>query len=284
VAPLRDGFALVQGCRLPAGGGRVLDGAMPFLHRWIGNPLLTLLARVMFKVPVHDAYCGMRAFTRDFYDRMALRCTGMEFAIEMLVKAALYGEKTAEVPITLHPDGRVSHGAHLRTFRDGWRTLRFFLLRSPRWLFLVPGLVLIALGALGYLLAMPGVRIFGVTLGAHTLLVSSLAVLMGYQAVVFAVMAKTFGISEGIMPPDPRIERFYEVLRLERGILVGGAALTVGAVLLVLAVLEWRRVGFGDLDYAETMRLVVPGVTAAALGFQTVLTSFLVSLFGMTRR
>jgi glycosyltransferase involved in cell wall biosynthesis len=284
VGELRGGADLVQGCRLPRGGGVIRPGAMPPLHRWVGNPLLTFLARAMFGTPVRDAYCGMRAFSKRFYQGLGLRCTGMEFAIEMLVKASLHGGRVAEVPITLHPDGRRSHGPHLRTFRDGWRTVRFFLVYSPRWLFLIPGCVLIALGLLGYAVALPGLRVLGVAFDAHSLLVSSLAVLLGYQALVFAILAKTFGVTEGLLPEDPRIRRFFEVARLERGLLLGAGAFLAGGVLLGNAVLQWRAAGFGDLDYAKTMRWVVPGVTLAALGFQTVLASFLVSLLGMARR
>ncbi len=216
---LRQGYDLVQGCRLPAGGGTVLPGAMPPLHRWIGNPLFTAMARRMFGVPIHDAYCGMRGFTRDCYERLRLRCTGMEFAIEMLVKATLRGEKIDEVPITLHPDKRTSHGPHLRTFRDGWRTVRFFLMHSPLWLFLIPGGALMTLGSMGYILALPGYSMFGVRFDAHTLLVSSLAMLLGYQSILFAILAKTFGITEGFFPADPRVTRFFDVLYLERGLL-----------------------------------------------------------------
>lgn len=281
---LRLGRDLVQGCRLPAGGGSVLPGAMPALHRWIGNPLFTAMARRMFAVPIHDAYCGMRAFTRDCYERLKLRCTGMEFAIEMLVKASLGGEKIDEVPITLHPDQRTSHGPHLRTFRDGWRTVRFFLMHSPRWLFLIPGGGLMALGGLGYVLALPGCSLFGIRFDAHTLLVSSLAILLGYQSILFAILAKTFGITQGLLPEDPRITRFFDVVYLERGLVVSGGAGLLGCALLAGAVLQWSRAGFGDLDYARTMRWVVPGVTLCALGFQTLLSSFLVSILGMSRR
>jgi glycosyltransferase involved in cell wall biosynthesis len=281
---LREGADLVQGCRLPRGGGTVVPGAMPFLHRYLGNPLFTAMARAMFGVQVRDAYCGLRAFTRDFYERMDLRCTGMEFAVEMIVKAALHGERVAEVPITLHPDGRTAHGPHLRTFRDGWRTVRFFLMYSPRWLFLVPGLALIGLGLLGYLLALPRLRLFGVTFDAHTLLVSSLAVLLGYQSILFAVFTKAFAVTEGLMPEDRRVTRFFEVVYLERGLVLGALALAAGLALIGAAAAQWSAAGFGDLDYARTMRWVVPGVTLSALGFQTVLSSFFVSILGMARR
>jgi glycosyltransferase involved in cell wall biosynthesis len=281
---LRSGAELAQGCRLPAGGGRIAPGAMPFLHRWLGNPLFTAMLRRMFRAPVHDAYCGMRAFTRSLYDRLDLRCTGMEFATEMIVKASLSGARIGEVPITLHPDGRRSHGPHLRTFRDGWRTTRFLLMYSPRWLFLIPGAVMVALGLIGYLVALPGTRIGGVNFDAHTLLFASLAILLGYQSILFAIFSKAFAISEGLMPDDLRISRFLKIANLERGLLLGAVALVAGLLLLAGAVARWWAVDFGDLDYASTMRWVIPGVTLAALGFQTVLSSFFVSILGMGRR
>src|SRR5262250_443097 len=182
VNKLREGFNLVQGCRFPSGGGTVLPGAMPFLHRWWGNPMFSRMARGMFHTAIHDVYCGMRGFTRELYDRLDQRCTGMEFATEMIIKASLYGEKIAEVPITLHPDGRKAHKPHLKTFRDGWRTLRFFLLYSPRWLFLMPGLLLVLVGLIGYALALPGITLAGMTLDAHSLLFASLAILCGCQS------------------------------------------------------------------------------------------------------
>ncbi len=284
VERLREGYDLVQGCRLPAGGGTVMPGAMPFLHRWLGNPLLSALARGMFGVPVTDAYCGMRGFKKSLYERLDQRCTGMEFATEMIIKASLHGARIAEVPIKLHPDGRESHGPHLRTFRDGWRTLRFFLLYSPRWLFLVPGLVLMLIGLLGYALALPGIEIAGARLDAHSLLAASLALLMGFQSVLFAILSKTFAVVEGLVPPDPRLDRFYEVATLERGLVVGLLALTGGLALIGAAAWEWRATGFGPLDYPRTMRWVIPGVTLAALGFQTILSGFFVSILGMSRR
>jgi glycosyltransferase involved in cell wall biosynthesis len=284
LARLREGYELVQGCRLAAGGGTVMPGAMPFLHRWGGNPLFSALARAWFHAPIHDVYCGMRAFTKNFYEALDQRCTGMEFATEMIVKASLQRARIAEVPITLHPDGRRAHAPHLRTFRDGWRTLRFFLLYSPGWLFFRPGLFLILLGLLGYAIALPGLRAHGVTFDAHTLLVASLAVICGYQSVLFAVFTKTFAIRERLMPPDPRLAQAHELFRLERGLLGGGIAMVVGVALLVGAVNQWRIVSFGNLDYAHTMRWVIPGVTLTLLGFQTILSSFFISILDMKRK
>ena len=284
IEQLRAGHDLVQGCRLEAGGGRVLPGAMPFTHRWLGNPMFSVLARRWFRAPVTDIYCGMRGFKRELIARLDQRCTGMEFATEMVIKASLTRASIAEVPITLHPDGRRSHPPHLKTVRDGWRTLRFFLWYSPRQLFLVPGLILIALGIAGYALAMPGVRIGGMRFDAHTLLFASLAIISGYQSAFFAVFAKTFAITEGLLPIDPRFERFQRFVTLERGLLIGAITGGIGAVILLAAVNQWRVKGFGDLDYAETMRLVVPGVTLSVLGLQTVLGCFFLSLLGLRRR
>ncbi|MBN2475558.1 MAG: glycosyltransferase [Pirellulales bacterium] len=284
VQRLREGYELVQGCRRPSGGGRILPGAMPWLHRWWGNPMFSFLVRKFFRAPVHDVYCGLRGFTKNLYDRLNLRCTGMEFATEMIIKASLYGEKTAEVPITLHPDGRTSHPPHLSTFRDGWRTLRFFLMYSPRWLFLIPGLVLILFGLLSYAVAMPGLVIMGVGFDAHTLLFGSLAILLGYQSIVFAVFARTFAVGEGLMPEHLHLKRFFRVVTLERGLFVGSVALAVGLALMLAAVNHWRQQGFGALDYAHTMRSVIPGMTLSALGFQTILSSFFVSMLEMRRR
>lgn len=284
VEKLREGYDLVQGCRLPLGGGRVMPGAMPFLHRWWGNPMFSWMSRKWFHAPISDVYCGLRGFTRQHYERLAQRCTGMEFATEMIIKSSLYRARITEVPITLHPDGRKSHAPHLKTFRDGWRTLRFFLMYSPRWLFLIPGVVLVLLGVLGYALAMPGFTIKGLTFDAHTLLFASLAILCGFQAIAFAVFTKIFAISEGLMPDDPRLTRFFNYINLERGLIGGTLALVFGVALLLMAVNQWRLSDFGRLDYSHSMRWVIPGATLTALGFQTVLSSFLMSILGMRRR
>ena len=284
VEKLREGFDLVQGCRLPAGGGSVRRGAMPFLHRWVGNPFFSFLVRKWFHAPINDVYCGLRGFTKAMYERLDQRCTGMELATEMIIKASLHGEKIAEVPITLYPDRRTSHAPHLKTFRDGWRTFRYFLMCSPRRLFLVPGSAFIAFGLLGYLLALPGLRIGRSTFDAHTLLFASLAILCGYQWILFAIFAKTFAITEGLLPPDRQLERFFEFATLEKGLVVAALAMLVGGSLLLAAIGQWWLTGFGHLDYAHTMRFVVPGATLVALGFQTVFSSFFVSILGMRRK
>lgn len=281
---LREGYDMVQGCRLPAGGGTIMPGAMPGLHRWWGNPMFSVLARKWFHVEINDVYCGLRGFTKEFYTGLRQRCIGMEFATEMIIKGSLYGARIAEVPITLHPDGRIAHPPHLRTFRDGWRTLRFFLLYSPRWLFLVPGIVLIVLGIAGYAIALPGLRFRGIHFDVHTLLFASLAVICGYQSILFAVFTKVFAISEDLLPPDPMLTKAFRVIKLETGLVVGVVAMAVGAYLLFDALAIWRSTGFGDLQYAVTMRWVIPGVTLVALGFETFLASFFLSLLGMRRR
>jgi len=282
---LRQGYDMVQGCRLPRGGGTVRAGAMPFLHRWWGNPMFSIMASTMFKAPVHDIYCGMRGFTKSLYDRLSLRCTGMEFATEMIIKSSIfYGSSIVEVPITLHPDGRKGRAPHLKTFRDGWRTMRFYLMYSPRWLFLIPGLVMMLLGAIGYALALPGLSVGRITFDAHTLLVATLALLMGAQAVWFAVAAKVFAVSEGLLPAGEKFERFFAVATLERGLILGLSSFVVGVGLLAWACGRGAAGGGGHLDYATTMRIVIPGFALAALGFQAVLSSFFVSILGMKRR
>lgn len=284
VEKLREGYDLVQGCRLPTGGGRVAPGAMPFTHRWFGNPFFSFLVRLWFRAPIHDVYCGMRGFTKELYARLDQRCTGMEFATEMIIKSSLFKEKIAEVPITLHPDGRVAHPPHLRTLRDGWRTLRFFLMYSPRWLFAVPGTILVLLGLVGYGLALPNVTIRGAMFDAHTLLFASLAMICGYQSLLFGLFTKTFAIQEHLVPPDKRLNRFYGIMNMEKGLIAGALSFLAGLGMLLYAVNMWRVNDFGALDYSSTMKWVVPGVTLVALGFQTVLSSFFVSIIGMVRK
>jgi glycosyltransferase involved in cell wall biosynthesis len=284
VEKLLDGADLVQGCRLPSGGGTVKPGAMPFLHRWWGNPMFSIMAKLWFKAPIHDIYCGLRGFRKDFQQSLNQRCTGMEFATEMIIKASLHKAKIVEVPITLHPDGRKSHAPHLKTFRDGWRTLRFFLMCSPKWLFLFPGCILILMGCLGAGLAIPSVKIGPATFEAHTLLFSSLFLLIGYQSVIFSLLAKSFAIHEGFIPFDKKLAGFFEFATLERGLMAGAVLTLVGSVILLGTTVFWQMKGFGTLDYSSTLKWVIPAATITAIGVQTILFSFLISMTGIHRK
>jgi glycosyltransferase involved in cell wall biosynthesis len=283
VAQLRAGHDLVMGCRLPSGGGEVMSGAMPFLHRWWGNPMFSWMVRRWFRAPIHDVHCGLRGFTRALYDQLDLRCTGMEFASEMVIKSALASARMSEVPVTLRPDQR-SRRPHLRTFRDGWRHLRFYLMYSPRWLFLFPGMLLLLLGGAGYALGMPGARIGGAQLDVNALLFASLFVILGYQSILFAILTKAFAVGQGLLPSTARVERFFRVFNLERGLIAGCLVTVVGIVLLVVVLGEWAVTGFGPLDYRATLRLTIPGVMFTALGAQTLLFSFFASILGLRRR
>src|SRR5579859_2867664 len=189
--------------------GGIQDGAMPPLHRYVGNPVLTAIGRLFFHSPSKDFHCGIRAFRKDSYERMDIRSTGMEFASEMVVKATLMRMKVSEVPTTLNPDGR-NRPPHLRTWRDGWRHLRFLLMYSPRWLFLYPGILLMLVGLAGCFLLLPGRRVFhGVGLDVHTLLYAFVAILLGFQLISFAMFTKVFAITEGLLPEDPRLNRMF---------------------------------------------------------------------------
>ena len=278
---LREGYDLVMGNRFRGG---IAAGAMPFLHRYLGNPVLSGLGRLFFRSPVKDFHCGLRAFTKAAYERLDLQTTGMEFASEMVVKASLLGLRVSEVPTTLAPDGR-SRPPHLRTWRDGWRHLRFMLLYSPRWLFLYPGLALIALGVAGMLWLGSGPRqIYGVSLDIHTFIYAAMLVLIGFQAVSFAVFAKVFAISEGLLPEDDRLNRLFHYVTLEVGLLVGAILILLGLGASIYAVRAWERASFGPLQPAQTLRTVVPAVLMLVLGCQIILSSFLLSVFGLKRK
>jgi hypothetical protein len=246
--------------------------------------LFSFLVRLWFHAPVRDVYCGLRGFRKAMFESLDQRCTGMEFATEMIIKASLAGARIAEAPVILYPDGRKSHAPHLKTFRDGWRTLRYFLMCSPRWLFLLPGALLVAAGLAAYCLALPGFSVQGVRFDAHTLLFGTLFTICGYQSILFALFARTFAYTAGLLPPHPKLLRFYEVMDLEKGLLAAGTGMVAGVILLLLAINQWRLAGFGDLNYAKTMRLVIPGATLITLGFQTALSSFFISILGMKRK
>jgi len=281
VTELRAGAQLVMGNRFRGG---IKPGAMPPLHRYFGNPALTHIGRLFFGSPVNDFYCGLRGFRKDAYQTLELRTTGMEFATEMVVKATLLKQRIAEVPTTLSPDGR-SRPPHLRTWRDGWRTLRFFLLYSPRWLFLYPGLSLMCVGAaLGLWLLFAPRTIGSVTFDVHTLLYCAAMVLLGFQAVAFAVFTKLFAITEGLLPPDPALDRAFRYVNLEVGLGVGSLLILAGVATSVFAVRMWGARHFGQLDYPHTMRIVIPAALLLILGVQTIFSSFFLSVLGLRRR
>ena len=275
VEQLRSGYQLVMGNRYRGG---ILPGAMPPLHRYLGNPMLTAIGRLFFGSGCGDFYCGLRGFDRQAILSLDLQARGMEFALEMLVKAAVLQLRVTEVPTTLSPDGR-GRPPHLRRWRDGWRSLRFFLLFSPRSLFLYPGFGLFAVGCLAMAWLLPQKRVLGnVGFDVHTLLYASLAVVVGFQSMMFWVFAKVYGMRERIMPPDPWFRSLMSVLSLEAGLIVGASLLLGGLGLAVYALGAWGAEQFGALSYPETMRLVIPSSTAILLGFQIIYSAFFVSI------
>jgi len=281
VEELRKGFDLVMGNRFRGG---IQDGAMPFLHRYLGNPVLTAIGRLFFRSPLRDFHCGLRAFRKDSYGRMDIRSTGMEFASEMVVKASLLRMKVMEVPTTLAPDGR-SHPPHLRTWHDGWRHLRFLLMYSPRWLFLYPGIASILLGLVVCFWLLPGPRHIGdIVLDVHTLAYAFGSMLVGFQLLAFAVFTKVFAITEGLLPEDPRLNRFFEYIKLETGLVVGAVLVVLGIGGSLFALSNWARASFGPMNSERLLRVVLPSVFALVLGAQVIFSSFFLSILGLRRR
>ena len=281
VKKFQEGFELVMGCRLPVGGGTIQRGAMPWKNRWIGNPILSFIGRLFFKCPAHDFHSGLRGFTKAAFEKMDLQTTGMEFASEMVIKSTFKQLKITEVPVTLRPDGR-SRPPHLKPWRDGWRHLRFMLLFSPRWLFLVPGIVLSAAGiVLAAALSLKDIKIGGVAFDVGTLAVACMTVIIGFQLVAFAFFTKVFAIAEGLLPDDPKFSRAFRFFNLEKGIGFGLLVLLAGVALLVRALWIWRQANFGDLQPVENLRRLIPAVTLIVLGVQTVFSSFFMSALGL---
>ena len=281
LAKLRDGYDLVIGNRFQGG---VLPGAMPALNRFVGNPLLSSLGRLFYQSNVGDFHCGLRGFKKAAIERMDLRTTGMEFASEMIVKATLLGMRVGEVPTTLAPDGR-SRSPHLRPWRDGWRHLRFLLLYSPRWLFFYPGLFLMLAGTIVGAWLTPGIRMVnGVGIDIHTLLYCAVSIEIGFQAVLFALFTKVFGVSVGLLPRDAAVGRLMRWLRLETGLVIGVLCLAGGLALSIAAVSDWRRLHFGSLNPTATFRLVIPASLLLSIGFEIILASFFLAVLTLPRR
>jgi glycosyltransferase involved in cell wall biosynthesis len=282
VEELRNGYDLVAGNRFKGG---IRPGAMPWLHKWLGNPMLSFIGRRLYGTPAGDIYCGLRGFDRRKIEQLDIRSSGMEFAIEMIVKATMQGLRVTEVPTTLSPDAE-GRQPHLNTWRDGWKSIRLLLLYSPKWLFLYPGLFLLALGIAGMAWLIPANRaIGGVGFDVSTLLYFALAVIVGFQAVYFFLTARWFGIMEGLLPEDPLIRRIVErPRRLEWALLIGTVLIATGLGLSLYALSRWNEAGFGPLDYPDTLRIVIPGATLICVGMQTVFSALFLGVLGLRRR
>jgi hypothetical protein len=282
VEKFKEDYELVMGCRLPVGGGTILPGAMPWKNRWIGNPILSFIGRLFFKCPAHDFHCGLRGYTRDAFEALDLQTTGMEFASEMVIKATLKKLKITEVPVTLSKDGR-SRPPHLKPWRDGWRHLRFMLLFSPRWLFLIPGLLVFLLSVcLSAALSVQDIQIGAVVLNVGTLAVSCMMTIVGFQLVAFAFFTKVFAIAEGLLPDDPRLSRVLKFLTLEKALILSLLVLLVGIVLLARATWFWGKAHFGVLpSMEENLRHIIPAGALLVLGIQGIFSSFFMSALGL---
>ena len=281
VEQLRAGFDLVMGNRFKGG---IEPGAMPFLHRYLGNPVLTWAGKLFFSSSCGDFHCGLRGFNRSSILELDLRTKGMEFASEMVVKATLHKIKVTEVPTRLRPDGR-SRAPHLRTWRDGWRHLRFLLLYSPRWLFLYPGIAMALIGAAISTVLLAGPLTIGrLTFDIHTLMVSSMAVIIGFQAIIFAVLTKTYAISEGLLPEDDKMKKAQRWMGLEAGLVTGVLLSLSGIIGTAYAVEFWKAEHWGDLNPTQVMRIVIPSLIVLALGCQIILSSFFLSILRLKRR
>jgi glycosyltransferase involved in cell wall biosynthesis len=282
VAKLRDGNDLVMGNRFRGG---IAPGAMPFLHKYLGNPVLSFIGRLFFSIPVHDFHCGLRGFNRDRIQALHLNTTGMEFASEMVVRSALAKYAIVEVPTTLSPDGR-SRPPHLRTWRDGWRHLRFLLLFSPRWLFLYPGLVIVAIGALLTFALLPGpiTVAHGITLDVHSIVAGCITMLIGTQCISFALVARRYAAARGLLPAEYALKRYISPLTLERLLIGAGLLIVAGLIGVVRCLLIWGGAGFGPLRYGELIRLLVVSGTGIALGMQIAFTSFLSAMLDIEVR
>lgn len=278
IRALDSGADLVIGNRFEGG---IDDGAMPWLHRYVGNPLLSLVGRTLFRTDVRDFHCGMRGFRKSAVLPLGLHSSGMEFASEMIIKSSVGGLAISEVPTQLHKDGR-SRPPHLRTWRDGWRHLRFLLLLSPRWLLVYPGLVLSLLGILGVLWLLPGPRQVGdLSLQLQSMLVFAAVGIIGTQLLVFGIIARVFASSLGLLPDSGRMVGAKRVFTLEKGLLVGLLVFVVGLALLIARFVTWASSGFGPQSVDESLRLAILGMQLAVMGMQVFFGSFVVSLSGV---
>ncbi|MES2690578.1 MAG: glycosyltransferase family 2 protein [Bacteroidota bacterium] len=281
VEKLREGYDLVMGNRFKGG---VAKGAMPFLHKYLGNPVLSFIGKLFFGGGINDFHCGLRGFRQDIVSVLNLQTTGMEFASEMVVKANINKLKIVEVPTTLSPDGR-SRPPHLRTWRDGWRHLRFLLLYSPKWLFLIPGLTMMILGLICFLAIQRGpVQVMNIYFDTNTMLYAGAFIIIGFQAVNFAVFTRIYAIQQGFLPKNNTLDKLYNFVTLEAGLVIGVLITLAGLTGSVYSLYLWDQQDFGGLNYSSILRVVIPSVIAIMIGLQTVFSSFFLSFLGLNHK
>lgn len=281
VNELRKGCDLVIGNRYKGG---IKKGAMPFLHKYLGNPVLSFIGRLFFRIKIKDFHCGLRGVSKSAYEKMNLHTTGMEFASEMVVQAALHKMRIAEVPVRLSPDGR-GRPPHLRTWHDGWRHLRFLLMFSPRWLFLYPGLVIIIISLFfGTLLFIRPIEVKGIVLDLNTLIIVSFTLLVGVQLVFFHLFARSYSITSGLIPSDKNFEKINQFFTLERGLITGFIISLTGAIVLINNFISWSSSGFSDLVPTYFVRRIISGIVPFALGIQIITFSFIFSIIGFKEK
>jgi glycosyltransferase involved in cell wall biosynthesis len=278
IEKLREGFDLVMGNRFKGG---VEPGAMPFLHQYLGNPILSGIGQMFFSAPIKDFHCGLRGLTKAAAQKMDLQTTGMEFASEMVIKASLLRMKICEVPTRLYPDGR-DRPPHLRTWRDGWRHLRFMLIFSPRWLFLYPGMVLMGLGiVLSIWTFIAPIEVFSVSIDIHSLAYFNAFMVIGFSMILFAIQSRYYGYVSGLLPNLPKYGHVLKSFKLETGLLIGAGLILSGLGLAIYAVTLWSQAQFGDIDPQRIMRFVLPSISVMIMGTQVVFSSFFLSILGI---
>lgn len=279
VEKLREGYDLVMGNRFKGG---IMKGAMPFLHRYLGNPVLSFIGKLFFNIPIGDFHCGLRGFSRASIMKIGLKTPGMEFASEMVVKSALFNLKIAEVPTRLYPDGR-SRPPHLRTWRDGWRHLRFLLIYSPKWLFLIPGSLLFLFSAAFFsLLLFDTIFIGNVSFGIHTMTYLAVLILLSIQLISFYLVSKIYAINQGLVPINKDYNKIFTFINLERGILFSSILIIIGIALSVKLLLVWSSVQFSEItDLKSTFKILIPAILFLVVGFQSLFLSFVFSTLGI---
>lgn len=282
ISELRNGYDLVMGNRFKGG---IKPGAMPFLHRYLGNPVLSFVGKLFFNCPVNDFHCGLRGFRQDIVSLLELKTTGMEFASEMVVKSTINKLKITEVPTILSKDGR-SRPPHLRTWRDGWRHLRFLLIYSPRWLFLYPGITLMLLGLILMLLIIPGpMGLFQqIYFDTNTLLYAGAFIIVGYQALSFGIFTRAYAVESGFLPKKDSLSRAFEIISLESGLIFGLLIFVIGLIGTFFSLYIWEESNFGQLEYSKILRIVIPSVVAIIVGLQTVFSSFFLGVLTVNKK